>query len=92
MVGEMQQNSIYHLLSWISHKSKRPVKSVRAEEILPVSEGIDEGKCVAAAYSKIMDMDIKVSLCVDSEDLFTSLSTQRNSIDSSIRGNVGWVQ
>lgn len=92
LVGEMKQDAIYHPISWISHKSKRPVKSVPAAEILAASEGIDEGKSVAAAYSEIMDMDIRVRLCVDSKDLFTSLSTQKNSIDSSIRGDVGCIR
>ena len=92
LVGEMKQNSIYHPLSWISHKSKRPVKSVPAAEILAASEGIDKGKSIAAAYSEIMDMNIKVRLFVDSKDLSTSLSTQTNSIDRSIRGDVGCIR
>ena len=37
-------------------------------------------------------MNIKLCLCVDSKDLFTSLSTQRNWIDRSIRGDVGCIR
>ena len=37
-------------------------------------------------------MDIRVRLCVDSKDLFTSLSTQKNSIDSSITGDVECIR
>lgn len=92
LVGEMKSNSIYHPISWISHKAKRPVKSVPAAEILAAGEGIDEGKAIASAYSELLDMDIRVRLCVDSKDLFTSLSTQRNSIDRSIRGDVGCIR
>ena len=71
----------------MSHKSKRPVKSVPAAEILAATEGIDERKTIAKAYSELMDMDIKMQLCVDSKDLFTTMSTQRNSIKRSIRGD-----
>lgn len=92
LVGEMENNSIYHPLSWISHKAKRPVKSVPAAEILAATEGIDEGKTISSAYSELMCMDIKLRLCVDSKDLFTSLSTHRNSIDRSIRGDVSCIR
>lgn len=88
----MNKDSIYHASSWISHKSKRLVKSVPAAEILAATEGIDEGKMIAQAYSEILGFDIKLRLCVDSKDLFTSLSTQRNSIDRSIRGDVGCIR
>ena len=92
LVGELKNNSIYHPISWLSHKSKRPVKSVPAAEILASAEAIDEAKSIAHAYSEILDMYIRVHLCVDSKDLFTSLSTQRNSIDRSIRGDVASIR
>lgn len=88
----MKTNAIYHVISWISHKSKRPVKSVPAAEIMAATEGIDEGKMVANAYSEIMDMVIRMRLCVNSKDLFTSVSSKRNSIDCSICGDVGCIQ
>ena len=37
-------------------------------------------------------MDIKLQTCVDSKDMFTSLSTQRNSIDRSIRSDVAFIR
>lgn len=87
----MRRDAIYHPISWISHKSKRPVKNVPIADILAAAEGIDEGKAISLAYSELMDMEIKFKLCVDSRDLFTSLSTQRNSIDRSIRGDVACI-
>lgn len=92
LIGEMKNNAIYHPISWLSHKSKRPVKSVPAAEILAAGEGIDEGKTIARTYSDLLDMDVGMRLCVDSKDLFTSLSTQKNSIDKSIRGDVGCIR
>ena len=78
--------------SWLSFVSKRPVKNVPAAEIFAAGHGIDNGKAVAHAYSQILNMNIPVRLCVDSKDLFTSLSTQRNSIDRSIRGDVASIR
>ena len=92
LVGEMKNDAIFHTLSWLSHKSKRPVKSVPAAEILASAEAIDEAKMISHAFSEIMNMNIGVHLCVDSKDLFTSLSTQRNSIDRSIRGDVASIR
>lgn len=40
----LSNRSVFHTLSWSSHKSKRPVKSTGAAEILAAGEAIDEGK------------------------------------------------
>lgn len=71
----MKNGSIYHIISWISHKTKSPVKSVPAAEIMAATEGIDEGKMIAMAYSELLGFDVNMKLCVDLKDLFTSLST-----------------
>lgn len=92
LIGDVKNNSIYHATSWLSHKAKRPVKSIPAAEIFAASEGIDEGKTIAKAYSEMLNMYIKLRFAVDSRDLFTSLSTQKNSIDKSIRGDVSCVR
>lgn len=46
LVGELTEGSIFHSVSWSSRKSKRPVKSVGAAEILAAGEAIDEGKSI----------------------------------------------
>lgn len=92
LVGDMKEGSVFHNISWLSHKSKRPIKSVPAAEILAASEGIHEGKMIASVYSEIFQMEISLRLFVDSKDLFTSLSSQRLSIDRSIRGDVGSIR
>lgn len=82
----MKSNSIYHAISWLSHKSKHLLKSVPAAEMFAASEGIDEGKTISKAYLELQGMDIKLRLAVNSKDLLTSLSTQNNSIDKSMGG------
>ena len=92
LIGEMRNESIYHAISWMSYKARRPVKSVPFAEIFAAAEGIDEVKTITKAYSELLDMEIKVRIAVDSNDLFTSLSTQKNSIDKSIRGDVSCIR
>lgn len=54
------------------------MKSVTAAEILAAGEAIDKSKIISYAYSKLLDMQIGVRICVDPKDLFSSLSTQKN--------------
>lgn len=75
LVGGLAQKTIFHCLSWISKKFKRPVKTVPAAEILASSEAIDEVKGIPHAVSKILLIDVRIHLCVEIEDLFTYLST-----------------
>lgn len=92
LIDEMEENAIFHAISWVSHKSKLPVKSVPAAEILAAFEGIDEGKTIAKAYTEVLDMEIKLRFALYYKDLFTSLSTQKKSIDKSIRGDVSCIR
>lgn len=81
MIGEFKMDTIFHTISWASRKSKRPVKSIGAAEILAASESIDEGKTLWKAFSCLPGIEVEVHLVLDTKDLYTSLSTQRNSID-----------
>lgn len=47
LVGEMKQDAIFHVPSWLSHKTNLPVKTVPAAEIMAATEGIDEGNMIA---------------------------------------------
>lgn len=89
LFGEMRRNEIYNPIPWIPQMANRPVKIVTAAKFLTVGQDIDDAEVIASAYSELMDMDIRVCLFVDSKDLFLSFSTQKNSIDRSIRGYIG---
>lgn len=89
---EFQASSVWHTLSWSSHKSKRPVKSIGAAEILAAGEAIDERKVLANAYRVLLDMDIDLMIALDSKDLFETFAICRNSIDRSIRANVSVIR
>ena len=92
LIGELEQGSIFHTIQWHSHKSKRPVKSIGAAEILAAGEGIDEAKFLTNAYKALLGVHIDLQLVVDSKDLYDSLSTCRNSIDRSIRVDVSVIR
>lgn len=92
LVRNFSIRSIYHTLSWSSRKSKRPVKSIGAAEILAAGQAIDEGKVLASAYHILLGVQVDLVIALDSKDLFETLSTCRNSIDSSIRADVNVIR
>jgi len=92
LIGPLSENSILHVYSWISHKSKRPVRSIGAAEVLAASEAVDEGKVLKSAMTRLLGINVELIVIVDSKDLYTSLSTQRNSIDRSIRADVNVIR
>lgn len=91
LFGTLSEGSIFHTVSWSSRKSKKPVKSVGAAEILAAGESIDEGKVIAHTYSLLLGFKVKLPIALDSKDLFQTLPTQRNSIDKSIRADVNVI-
>lgn len=73
LTGDFELGSIFHVLSWSLHKSKRPLKSIRAAEILAAVEAIEEGKLLASAYKKLLGIHIDLIIALDSKDLFGTM-------------------
>lgn len=73
--------------SWMSHKSRPPVETVSAAEILAAAEAIDERQVLKSAFSALLRTWLRRRFALDSHDLFISLSTNRNSVDKSICAN-----
>lgn len=90
-LGALKMESMFFVLPWLSHKSRRPVKSFAAAETLAVGEALDEGKVLKCTIFKLLNVDIELILITDSKDLFTSLSTQRSSIDKYISADVNSI-
>lgn len=63
-----------------------------AAEILAAAESIDKARMISHAYNKLLGVRVHFQVCVDSKDLFTSLSTQRSFIDRSIRSDVAYIR
>ena len=92
LFGDFCQEAVIHLMSWSSHKYKRPVRSIGAAEILAAGEAIDEGKVIKSVIAKVHNFNPDLIVVVDSKDLFTSFSTKRNSIDKSIWPDVNVIR
>lgn len=91
LIGDFEKDSIYHVLHWSSNKSRCPVKSIGAAEILAAGNAVDEAKMLAAAYTALLHVKIDVVVCVDCKDLYDSLSTCHRSADKSIRADVAVI-
>lgn len=92
LFGKLNVGSTFHTLSWTSHKSKRPVKSIGAAETLAAGCAIDEGKMLAKSYQTLLNVDVDLIVAVDSNDLWETLSTCRASNDKSIRADVSVIR
>lgn len=76
-LGEICKESIFHILSWASHKSRKPVRSTLAAELLAASELSDKLISIRDTVRKILQCDIQSFQLIDSKDLFNSLTTQQ---------------
>lgn len=65
LVGQMNTNAIFRVVSWVSHTPKRPMKSIPAAKILAAAEVIDERKAASKAYPTFLGVYVGLRLCVD---------------------------
>lgn len=54
-------------------------------------EAIHIGKILVKSYAQLIDINLWFIIVVDSKEIFTTLFTQRQSIDMSIRGDVSVI-
>lgn len=57
-LGPLQIYSPFNTLSWMSHKSRLPVKENAAAEILAVGEAIDKGKMIKTKMSELLKTEV----------------------------------
>lgn len=91
LAGDIEAGSPFHLQSWCSHKCRRHVRSIDAADILAAGESIDNGKVLISTLSSIYSRRTPLTLALDSRDRLTSLSTQRNYVDKSIRSDLNVI-
>lgn len=92
LLGDMQKESPYHVISRRSNMSRRPVRSIGASEILAAREDIDEGKMLARTMSSIFNSDNPLVVSLNICDLFPLHITQRNTVQKIIRCNVNMIR
>lgn len=88
----MKSESIFHFKSWSEHKSRRPVESIGASEMLGAGNAFDLEKIPLKASHKLSSLPRDFIIAVDSENLYTMLTSQGQSVDKSIRGDVGVIR
>lgn len=89
--GAPAKDSNFFKISWMPYKSKRPVRSVGAEEIITALEVVEEGKMLNAELSKLLAISLPITIVVASNNLYASPSTQRHSADKSTRDDAGII-
>lgn len=92
VVGPVERGSVFHLLTWASQKSRRPVKSTADAEILAAGESIDEIVMLREALEIIYNVQLTLMVLVDTKDLYHSLDSQHNSVDRSVCGDVNAIR
>ena len=75
MIGDLESGSILCTISWISQKSKRPVRSVGVAQTSAACIAIDEGKLLNYTNERIFGITISLFVAVDSSDLWETIST-----------------
>ncbi len=68
LFGNFASGSVFHVLSWSSRKSRRPVKSIASAETSAAGEAIDEGKVIVRAFEDLFGFKIQLSIAIDSND------------------------
>ena len=65
VLGKIERGSEFHLLSWSPHRSRRPVKSTAAAEILAAGEALDEIVTLKDVLTHVWDVNLRLIVLVD---------------------------
>lgn len=88
LIDQLEIGALFHTMSWSLHKAKRPVKWAGAAETLAAGEETDVGKEIVVVYGDLFRATVNLVVTVDSKDLFSTLTSQRQSIHRSIRASI----
>ena len=88
LLGPLEVGSVFHLLSWSSHLSKRPANSSTCAETMAAGKAVEGGRSIAATFSRLLNRNVRLWVAVDSKDLFHSLSSHRSPEDKSNEADV----
>lgn len=64
-IGPLSIYSVFHDFSWMSNKSKRPVRSIVATKILSTSEATDEGTTLKVTFSLFTSTPVRLVVIVN---------------------------
>lgn len=82
------KGAVIHLLDWASHKSRHPVRSTAAAEIIAADGALDEIVSLKNTLSVNLQFKVPLAILVDPKYFYSSLSSQRYLTDKSVCSNV----
>lgn len=88
----IQRGWIFHLLSCSSQKSRRPIRSIAAAEILAAKEALEEVLLLINALEIFQGTTLSPAILSNPKQIYKFLSSQRSSSDKSVRGAVTDIQ
>lgn len=88
MVGEIENEKLFHAVDWNSHFTKLTAKSSGSAETLAAGEAIEMSLILQDAYEELLGPGIHSGLIVDCIDLYKLLTTVRMLTDKSILADV----
>lgn len=91
LAGPLQHGSNFNVFDLFSNNPYRVVKLFAAPETLAASDVIDQRKIMKIALSKLLYTHIPLIVTVDLIHLYDSITTQRYSIDPSIRADISYI-
>lgn len=84
-IYDLSIGSIFNAIAWLSHRAIRPVRSIGAAEILAAGDTNADDKIISVCIDALCNTTITLHIVLDTSDMLLSLSTQRTSVDKSIR-------
>lgn len=60
LFDNLKLDSVFYTVTWSSHLSKQPTRSIGAPLIIAAVEAIDEGKSICPTCKKLIQVDIKL--------------------------------
>lgn len=86
--GPIQRRSILHLLCWSSHEPRGPDCSTGVAEILAAVQALEEVFLLQSARNIMYGTSLSPAILDDTKDLDNSLSSERNSTETFVYGEV----
>lgn len=68
------------------------MRSTAAGEILAAGDGIDEALVLIRIYAQLLGLRVELIAVLDCKDIYTSQSTQFQSIDRSVRADANLIR
>lgn len=84
----MAKVSVFHILSWLHHRTKRPVRSTDAARTIAAGEVVNKKIMIFHVLSEIYGCNISLVVAVGFKDHYRAVSTRINNVAKSVSTDV----